>query len=250
MIDRSTFQNLLCFMFTSYLWNTLKRRFSFLFFFFLFSFSLIVIHTTYNALKRHRVLSWQNKGKLRKIAITSLVVLALQRIFLALFPDVFQHLNKFIANSCLRAVLRHTLLNVRHSSFVTRTYPNWWAKMTANLKVFKNLCLISVTTGVQGKTVRMLTIVVVLFGFCWLPYHIVYMYLDFSQSQYTQAITSLVLLVQWLMFANSACNPVVYAVLNVNFRRKFFAMLFRQQTGRRLNNEHVSIRVQTVRSAV
>lgn len=113
-----------------------------------------------------------------------------------------------------------------------------------------SLCLISVTTRIQGKTVRMLIIVVVLFGFCWLPYHIVYMYLDFSQSQYTQAITSLVLIVQLLVFVNSACNPVVYAALNVNFRREFFAILFRRQPGRRQNTENVTIRVQTVRSAV
>lgn len=106
------------------------------------------------------------------------------------------------------------------------------------------LCFISGTTRAQRKAVRMLVIVVLLFSFCWLPYHIVYMYLDFSQSQYTRALTSLVLFVQWLMFANSACNPVVYAVLNVNFRREFIAMVSRQQLGRRRNN-NVSIRVQS-----
>ena len=134
-------------------------------------------------------------------------------------------------------------------SFITTFHFNSW-QQGVGTKYFTftvpSLCLISVSTRLQGKTVRMLIIVVVLFGFCWLPYHIVYMYLDFSQSQYTQAITSLVLIVQLLVFVNSACNPVVYAVLNVNFRREFLAMLFRRHPGRRQN----AIRVQTVRSAV
>ena len=93
----------------------------------------------------------------------------------------------------------------------------------------------------------MLVIVVVLFGFCWLPYHIVYMYLDFSQSQLTQALTSFVLFVQWLMFANSALNPVVYAVLNENFRREFVAMFSRRPAGRR-RNKNLTIRVRKVQS--
>ena len=132
-------------------------------------------------------------------------------------------------------------------SFITTFHFNSWQKGVGTKYVLFTvpifLCLISVTTRLQGKTVRMLIIVVVLFGFCWLPYHIVYMYLDFSQSQYTQAITSVVLIVQLLVFVNSACNPVVYAVLNVNFRREFLAMLFRRQPGRRQNAENVAIRV-------
>lgn len=146
----------------------------------------------------------------------------------------------FCQERLMLALLRHFIL-IRDKKGVGTKY---------FLFTVPSLCLISVSTRLQGKTVRMLIIVVVLFGFCWLPYHIVFMYLDFSQSQYTQVITSLVVIVQLLVFVNSACNPVVYAVLNVNFRREFSAMLFRRQPGRRQNTENVVIPVQTVRSDV
>lgn len=73
----------------------------------------------------------------------------------------------------------------------------------------------------------MLVIVVVLFAACWFPFHIVFIYIEFHPQTYepTQAIFSLVLFVQWLMFANSACNPLVYAVLNLNYRREFIRIL-------------------------
>ena len=109
----------------------------------------------------------------------------------------------------------------------------------------------SVNNRVQKKAVRMLVIVVMLFGFCWLPYHISYLYIDFSQTeQLTQALTSFVLFAQWLMFANSACNPFVYAVLNDNFRREFVAMVSRRSVGRRRRNNNLTIRVETVQSPV
>lgn len=95
----------------------------------------------------------------------------------------------------------------------------------------------------------MLLTVVLLFGFCWLPYHIVFMYVDLSQSQLSPPLTSFILFAQLLMFANSACNPFVYAVLNDNYRREFAAMVWRRQVQRRRKN-NVLIHVQTTQSSV
>lgn len=77
----------------------------------------------------------------------------------------------------------------------------------------------------QRKVIKMLAIVVVLFAICWLPYHIGYMYVDFTMSQLTPPFISFILFAQWLMFANSACNPIVYAALNSNFKTEFFLIL-------------------------
>ena len=98
----------------------------------------------------------------------------------------------------------------------------------------------------------MLSTVVLLFGLCWLPYHIVYMYLDWNQSQLNRALTSFILFSQWLVFANSACNPFVYAVLNENYRREFAVMVYRRQArSRRSRGKNNTLnRVQTVQSGV
>lgn len=92
----------------------------------------------------------------------------------------------------------------------------------------------------------MLSTVVFLFAICWLPYHIVLMYTEWSYSKLSQALTSVILLAQWLVFANSTFNPFVYAVLNENYRCKFKILLHLRRRNRRRNN--VIIRVQTIRN--
>ena len=77
----------------------------------------------------------------------------------------------------------------------------------------------------QKRIVRMLVIVVVLFAVCWLPYHILFLYMDFGQPEMTYSIVSAILSTQWLIYSNSACNPIVYAVFNTNYRREFSRML-------------------------
>lgn len=71
----------------------------------------------------------------------------------------------------------------------------------------------------------MLVIVVVLFAVCWLPYHIIFLYMDFGQPQVTYSLISAIMSTQWFIYSNSACNPVVYAVFNANYRREFVRML-------------------------
>ncbi|XP_048579112.1 neuropeptide FF receptor 2 [Nematostella vectensis] len=77
----------------------------------------------------------------------------------------------------------------------------------------------------QHRIVRMFVIVVTLFAVCWLPYHVVFLYLDYAQPQQTDLLIKIVLFCQWLIYANSACNPVIYTVFNTNYRRQFLRML-------------------------
>ena len=110
--------------------------------------------------------------------------------------------------------------------------------------------ILSVNNRNQRKVIKMLVTVVLLFGLCWLPYHIVYMYAEFSLSQLTPPFISFILFAQWLMFTNSACNPIVYAVLNNNFRGAFLSILsFSSRKQPRRRRRTASTSVQVVQSA-
>lgn len=108
---------------------------------------------------------------------------------------------------------RCSLALIRHAAFIDSI-----------IKIFLNH-LSGSRKQAQKRIVRMLVIVVILFAFCWLPYHVVFLYIDFFHPVRTQALVTAILLSQWLVFASSTCNPVVYALLNQNFRREFIDML-------------------------
>ena len=75
------------------------------------------------------------------------------------------------------------------------------------------------------RIVCMLIAVVLLFAVCWLPFHAVLLYREIQEPRETDSMVSLVLFIQWLVYANSACNPVVYAILNRGFRSEFLAIV-------------------------
>lgn len=78
----------------------------------------------------------------------------------------------------------------------------------------------------KRSVIRMLVIVVVLFSFCWLPYHTLVLYDNFAGARKINPIFfQMMMFSLWLSFANSCCNPVVYAVLNRNYRREFGRLL-------------------------
>ena len=78
----------------------------------------------------------------------------------------------------------------------------------------------------RKSVIRMLVVVVVLFTVCWLPYHIISLYQNFKGPGHdSNWFFQLLMFSLWLMFANSCCNPVVYAVLNRNYRREFVRLL-------------------------
>ena len=94
-----------------------------------------------------------------------------------------------------------------------------------------NRCISSVSHERQKRIVRMLVIVVVLFAVCWLPYHILFLFMDFGEPPMTYSIVAAITSTQWFIYANSAFNPIVYAVFNVNYRREFSRMLRCQKDG-------------------
>ena len=71
----------------------------------------------------------------------------------------------------------------------------------------------------------MLVIVVVLFTISWLPFHVTTLYINFKGPGQESILFQVVMFSMWLMFANSCCNPIVYAVFNRNYRREFARLL-------------------------
>lgn len=75
------------------------------------------------------------------------------------------------------------------------------------------------------QVIKMLVVVVLLFGICWLPLHVFILVLDFNPhlldyqtAKQEQFFTALYYTVHWLAMSNSCVNPIVYGFLNDSFR--------------------------------
>ncbi|XP_033740504.1 QRFP-like peptide receptor [Pecten maximus] len=80
------------------------------------------------------------------------------------------------------------------------------------------------------KIVKMLVIVVAVFGICWLPIHVFVIIMDFYPSVFQngdQMLTMAVFLcVHWLAMSNSFANPVIYGFTNESFRADLATLFY------------------------
>uniref|UniRef100_A0AAN0N6I4 Orexin receptor 2-like GPCR protein n=1 Tax=Polyphagotarsonemus latus TaxID=1204166 RepID=A0AAN0N6I4_9ACAR len=73
----------------------------------------------------------------------------------------------------------------------------------------------------RRKAAKMLIAVVVMFGFCYLPLHIINT-LRYTIGLPQNDITTVASLIShWLCYANSALNPIIYNFMSGKFRREF-----------------------------
>ncbi|XP_070188356.1 tachykinin-like peptides receptor 99D [Littorina saxatilis] len=74
----------------------------------------------------------------------------------------------------------------------------------------------------KRKVVKMMVAVVMIFGFCWLPYHSFFIAVQVDETirhkPYTQQVY---LLIFWLAMSNSLYNPIIYCLMNARFRQGF-----------------------------
>ncbi|CAH1248910.1 QRFP-like peptide receptor [Branchiostoma lanceolatum] len=78
----------------------------------------------------------------------------------------------------------------------------------------------------KRQAIKMLVVVVLLFAVCWLPYHTVTVMNELTGLLLGEKSAKLLIaIVQLIAFSNSFNNPVVYAILNENFKKNFMAML-------------------------
>ncbi|KAK6468358.1 pyroglutamylated RF-amide peptide receptor-like [Huso huso] len=112
-----------------------------------------------------------------------------------------------------------------------------WGKQRVHDVMFQTLpCSeINKITRKKRRAVKMMVMVVLLFAFCWTPFHLVSILTDYGKlwlppEQELLLFTA----VQLLGFSNSVCNPVVYAALNDNFKKRVLCLLLqRGAEGRR-----------------
>ena len=75
------------------------------------------------------------------------------------------------------------------------------------------------------QVIKMLVIVVLLFGLCWLPLHVFILVIDFnpeltnySSTEQEKFFIAVYYSVHWLAMSNSFVNPIIYGFLNDSFR--------------------------------
>ncbi|XP_028821571.1 somatostatin receptor type 2 [Denticeps clupeoides] len=73
----------------------------------------------------------------------------------------------------------------------------------------------------ERKVTRMVSIVVVVFVMCWLPFYVFNVTSVMSSISTTAALKSTFEFVVVLAYANSCANPVLYAFLSDNFKKSF-----------------------------
>ncbi len=77
----------------------------------------------------------------------------------------------------------------------------------------------------ERRAARTMTIIMACFICCWLPFFIMYVVLPFCASCVARTDPRVVNFVVWLGYLNSALNPVIYTVFNIDFRRAFKRLL-------------------------
>ncbi|XP_052755906.1 tachykinin-like peptides receptor 86C [Galleria mellonella] len=74
----------------------------------------------------------------------------------------------------------------------------------------------------KRKVVKMFILVIVIFGICWLPYHMYFIYTHFNPSiLYMKYVQHVYLGFYWLAMANAMVNPLIYYWMNAKFRTYF-----------------------------
>ncbi|XP_063166020.1 pyroglutamylated RF-amide peptide receptor [Candoia aspera] len=80
----------------------------------------------------------------------------------------------------------------------------------------------------KKRAIVMMVTVVVLFAICWTPFHVMHMLIEYSnfEREYDDVSIKMIFgIVQIIGFANSICNPVVYAFMNENFKKNFLSAI-------------------------
>lgn len=83
----------------------------------------------------------------------------------------------------------------------------------------------------EKKVTRMVSVVVAVFVFCWLPFYIFNVTSVTGTISTTPFLRSMFAFVVVLGYANSCANPILYAFLSENFKKSFQNVLCLKKTG-------------------
>uniref|UniRef100_A0A672LAV7 G-protein coupled receptors family 1 profile domain-containing protein n=1 Tax=Sinocyclocheilus grahami TaxID=75366 RepID=A0A672LAV7_SINGR len=74
-------------------------------------------------------------------------------------------------------------------------------------------------TDLSIKTAQTVLLVVTAFLICWMPHHIIAMWVEFGQFPLNDASFAFRIISHCLAYGNSCVNPILYAFLSENFRK-------------------------------
>lgn len=79
----------------------------------------------------------------------------------------------------------------------------------------------------KRRVVKMMIVVVSVFGTCWLPYHIYFIYSNIDpRINHWAYIQETYLAIYWLAMSNSMINPMIYFAMNNRFRQGFLQVFY------------------------
>ncbi|KAF6205586.1 hypothetical protein GE061_019759 [Apolygus lucorum] len=122
--------------------------------------------------------------------------------YLHLTQVLFLYFLPFLVISVAYAIMGHTL---------------WGATAPGNAQSERDSNILRN----KKKVIKMLSIVVVLFGLCWLPLQIYNAIQDITDINEFRYINILWFGMDWLAMSNSCYNPFIYAIYNEKFKREF-----------------------------
>ncbi|KAJ8318638.1 hypothetical protein KUTeg_003729 [Tegillarca granosa] len=73
----------------------------------------------------------------------------------------------------------------------------------------------------KRRVVKMMIVVVVIFGICWFPYHLYFILASTTDIANQKNIQLAFLVIYWFAMSNSMYNPIIYCWMNAKFRHGF-----------------------------
>ena len=77
----------------------------------------------------------------------------------------------------------------------------------------------------KRRTIKMLIVIVIVFSLCWLPAHLMHLFIYFDEETYYKIPSLWQTIAFGVSQGNSSINPYLYIALNRNFRRAYMDVL-------------------------